>query len=57
MKLKSLFAGVVALLTMHLVADTWTDQQGYAWSYTVIDYKATITGVSPKKGSMPVAIS
>ena len=42
MKLKKLVMMALVALTMGVVADTWTDANGYTWTYSVSDGKAII---------------
>ena len=44
----------IVMVSFFVHADTWTDSDGYTWSYSVSDGAATITGVSPANGDIMI---
>ncbi len=44
---------LVSFTAIAATADTWMDDRGFTWSYSISGNEATITGISPKEGEMP----
>ena len=44
---------LVSFTAIAATADTWMDDRGFTWSYSISRNEATITGISPKEGEMP----
>ncbi len=55
--MKRILMMVVGLAALVGLADTWTDSNGYTWTYGVTGDAAKISGVSPSTGSVTIPSS
>ena len=52
--LKLVFALIAFIYVQFASGATWTDADGFTWTYSVYDGEATIKGVSPRNGSLSI---
>ena len=52
--LKLVFALIAFIYVQFASGATWTDADGFTWTYSVANGEATITGVSPRNGSLSI---